>query len=213
MKKFIISTAILAASTSAFAAHNNNNNSGFYLDGSLGVSHTSIDKSSFDAALTSLGATNLSSSVSENDVGFKLQAGYQVNSYLAVEGGYVNLGKFKYNATFSGVSSTVSFEPSGWNLDVLGIMPINNQFSVFVKAGMIRAKVEDTVSATNGSSSASEIVTATNWKPNYGVGVTYTLSRNSAVRAELEQYRKLGDDATTGSGDVNLLSIGYQYKF
>lgn len=210
-KKKIMLAALLAAATQTVLAADPS--SGMYVLGSVGKSKVSIDTASFDSDLTAAGATGVSSTTDEKDTGYKLQLGYQYNRNLAVEGGYVDLGKFKYNATFTGGVASAEVKAKGWNIDVVGIAPLNDAFSLLGKIGLIRAKVDATVAATGPGGSASGSDSATKWKTTFGFGVSYNLTKTVAIRGEFERFLKLGDNNTTGEGDVDLYSVGIVAKF
>lgn len=195
----------LAASTIACAEG--------YVVGSIGRSDIGINKADLDGALTSAGATAVSSTVNNNDTGYKVQLGYQINPNFAVEGGYVDLGKASYSATFTGGSANASVKAAGLNIAALGILPINDSVSLFGKLGFIDAKVTANVSATGPGGTASASASSTKWKTNYGVGGTYNVSKQVGIRVEYEQFSKLGDSNSTGTSNVNLLSAGVVFKF
>lgn len=207
MKKIALAALIAAASvTSAFAGE-------VYVAGSIGQSSFDINKGRIDGLLTSAGAAAVSSSLNKTDTAYKIQVGYQFNQNFAVEGGYIDLGKAKYSASFTGGGANADAKASGLNIAALGILPINQSFAVFGKLGLINAKVESTVSATGPGGSASASVSSTDWRPNYGIGVNYNVSKQFSIRAEYEQFSKLGNASRTGEADVNLLSVGVAYKF
>ncbi|MBA3903537.1 MAG: hypothetical protein C0522_07685 [Rhodocyclaceae bacterium] len=184
-----------------------------YVVGSVGRSSADINKNDIDSALVSAGATGVSSSLDKNDTGYKLQLGYQFNQNFAVEGGYIDLGKATYSASFTGGSASASVKATGWNVAAVGILPINDAFSVFGKVGTIDAKVEANVSASGPGGTASGSASATKWKTLWGVGATYNISKQVGVRVEYEQFNNLGDKNTTGEADVSLVSAGVVFKF
>lgn len=184
-----------------------------YVLGAVGQSKFSADKGAIDQELVHAGATSLASSLDENDTAYKIQLGYQLTPNLAIEGGYVDLGKAGYSASYTGGAAQGSVKASGINIAALGILPLNDSFSVFARLGTIRAKVEASASATGPGGAASGSVSSTDWKANWGIGASYNVTRQFGVRLEYEQFHKLGDSGTTGEGDVNLLSLGLSWKF
>jgi OOP family OmpA-OmpF porin len=184
-----------------------------YVLGSIGRTTVDLDKGRLDGILTSAGAAALSSSLDKNDTGYKIQVGYQVNPNLAVEGGWIDLGKASYSATFTGGNAKADVKASGFNIAALGILPINASFSFFGKLGLIDAKVDASASAVGAGGAAWASATATNWKPYLGLGGTFNVNKQIGIRAEYEQFNKLGDANTTGRGNVDLLSLGVVFKF
>lgn len=185
----------------------------FYVLGSVGRSSIDQGKTEIDNVLRSVGATGLASTLSTHDTGYKVQLGYQFNPNWAVEGGYVDLGKTTYSATYTGGAATVSAKATGWNVAAVGMLPIDNAFALFGKLGVIYGKVEVNASATGPGGAASASDSAAKWKPNYGIGATYNFNKNMAVRAEYEQFNKLGDSSTIGTSNVDLFSVGIAVKF
>ncbi len=200
MKKAALAGILLTAlAAPAFA-------SDFYGVGSIGASHFDVNKGDIDNVLTSAGFSGFSSSLKQNGFGYKAQLGYQVNKYFAVEGGYVDLGEAKYSVSGPGLGGDLKLKASGANIAALGIYPIDDSFSVFGKLGVIDAK---TKLEGNGVSDST-----TKAKLNFGVGASYALAKDLALRAEIEQFNKLGDDNTTGKKvNVNLYSVGVAYRF
>lgn len=206
MKK-LIAIALLSASMAPAYAGN------LYLVGSVGESEFDGRKSDIDQALTDAGATNVSSSLDKKDTAYKLQVGYQFNPYLAVEGGYVDLGKMKYAASFTGGNANASIEAKGWNVAAVGILPLNESFSLFAKAGVIDAKVKLKVSASGPGGTASATGDSTDWKGTWGLGATYNFNKQLGLRVEYEKFDNLGNEDKTGKGDVDLISAGVVFKF
>lgn len=206
--KTIAAGAILAAVIATPALAND-----FYVVGSLGRSSMDIEQSAIDADLTDVGATNVSSSLDKHDTGYKLQLGYRINEHFAVEGGYVDLGEARYDATFTGGTARATVEVSGPNIALVGIMPVNSELSLFGKLGAINAKVHERAFATGPGGSATGSVSSTNLEMLWGVGASYDINRQFAVRLEYEFFNNLGDDDDTGEADVDLLSVGVVFKF
>ena len=234
-----LALAIAASSASAFEFANE-----MYVVGSLGrsgINQTDVQTSNnnimwnsaptvtkvpgFDATLV-----GLRSAQSSSRNGFKLQLGYEFTPNFAVEGGFVNLGKTDYSATYSSKitdsvfhaqfgplrpgSVTKSSEITGWNVAGVGTFPINNSFAVFAKIGMLYAKVKQTTSGSGDFYSTAE-TDDSNAKPYFGIGGTYYpfKDRNFGIRAEYERFLKVGDEQITGVSDVGLTTVGFSTKF
>lgn len=202
MKKIVLAVLMIAA-VPAFAGN-------AYVVGSVGQSSADIDKGRLDGALTLAGVTGLGSSVNKTDTAYKLQVGYQFNQNFAVEGGYVDLGKAKYSASFTGGNLSTEYKASGLNVAAIGILPVTDAFSVFGKLGVMNAKVD----ASAGGIALGNSASATKISPNWGLGVSYDVNKQFAIRAEFEQFSKVGDASKIGQeADVNLLSAGAVWKF
>jgi OmpA-OmpF porin, OOP family len=208
-KYLLVLTCALAAT-----AHAENN---WYVVGSIGQSSFDASKSDGDASFNDFGFDVNSSSLDDEDTAYKIQLGYQFNPNFAIEGGYVDLGGLTYKANvtdgFFDYNVKMDVEASGLNIAAVGILPLNNNFSLFAKFGFINAKVETSVKASSGGFSASGSEDSTDLKPMFGVGAAYAITDRLSIRVELERYSKLGDEDSTGEGDVDLLSGGIAFKF
>lgn len=212
MKQVAAALITLSAASTAFAA----DDSGMYILGAAGVSRVAIDKVSIDNALTGVGVTGLTSTTDERDTGYKLQLGYKLNQNFAIEGGYVDLGKFTYNVAFTGPTAGTGKETAkatGWNIVAMGILPLGDTFSLLGRLGMIHAKVDASASATGSGVTALANASATRNKTTYGLGVAYSMSKSTSLRVDYDRYSKLGDNNSTGEGDVDLYSLAVAYKF
>lgn len=179
---------------------------------------------------TSSKTSALQSAISTSNAGFKLQLGYEFTPNFSVEGGYMNLGRVKYDATYittpygnilgipvpgTGTRRNVTREIKygGWNVAGVATYPVpgrlfNNSLSVFGKLGLIDAKVEHDASDIGSS-------TDTKWKYGFGLGAVYRPPKmsNLGVRVEYEKYFRLGESQTSGNSDVSLMSVGFTSKF
>lgn len=196
MKKVMISGLLALAAASAQAGD-------WYGVASVGQSKLeSGTKGDIDSEVRSIPVTGLSSSMDDSDTGYKLQLGYSFDKNWAVEGGYVDLGKFDYTARFTGGTARAQVKADAWNIAVVGTVPLGNNFSLFGKLGAARIKADFNASASpGGSTSDSESSTKGNW----GVGGTYSFSDNIGLRAEWERFNT--------DSDINLLSVGLVFKF
>ena len=208
-KKRVIAGALLSLGAGAVMAADN---SGWYGGISVGRSDFRQKDGGVDAALANQGFAS-TSDVDKKDTGFGLNLGYQINPFFAVEGGYVNFGKLKYNANItSPVADTASGElkADGWTLSGLGIAPLGNDFSAYGRLGVIRAKTE----FSGGDSAGIGISDTSHTKTSglYGVGLNYDINKSVATRIEWTRYANLGD-SSTGKADVDLYSVGLNFKF
>jgi OOP family OmpA-OmpF porin len=218
MKK--ISALLLSmAALSPLAAHAEGSN--WYAVISVGQSTFDADKSDFDDAAANAGLVISSSKLDDSDTGYKIQAGYKFNENLAVEGGYVDLGRLSLSADLGPQGPIASghigadLKAYGFNIDAVGILPLGAGFSVFAKAGAILARTESDISVTASglgvSVSEDEDDSDTSLAPTAGVGLAFDLNDTLSVRLEYERFFSLkSDDADV---DVDLASIGLVARF
>ena len=203
--------ALVLASTNALAQDDQR---GFYVGLSFGQSKVNFE----DSDVPSVGGATASSiSKDESDSGFKLYGGYRFTRNFALEGGWADLGSFRAtrNVTAPAVGSfTAEIESSGPFIDAVGIIPLQ-QFALFGKLGAMYATTETTFSTTGAvilapgvprSSDDSEL------EFKFGLGASYSFTRNFAIRAEYERFFDVGT-SDTGEGDIDLISIGIVFRF
>ena len=185
---------------------------GWYGGASLGRSAATIDDARINSSLLNSGFSAAAITDDDRSTGFKAFGGYQINQNFAVEGGYFDLGQFGYTAaTVPAGTLNGNIKLRGLNLDLIGIVPLTDKFSVFGRAGLNHAQARDSFSGTGA-------VRVTNPNPRknathlkLGLGLQYALSESLAVRAEAERYRI--NDAVGNRGHVDLVSVGLIYRF
>ncbi len=121
---------------------------------------------------------------------FKVFGGYQFTRNLGVEIALVDLGEF------DSLGLPNALEQWGLAFEVVGILPIGDNGSVFGKAGFFDWSV-DFLSRT-----VDEGTDLT-----FGVGGEYTSDNNWGVRVEWQRFSDVSD------GDVDLFSAGVIYRF
>jgi OOP family OmpA-OmpF porin len=237
MKRHAVTFALLALASSAQALELTTDT---YFVASIGQSniiHTPL-QSTNNALINNSGLSIKDLHSKQDNVGgaFKLQVGYEFSPHWSVEGGYVDLGKSRYSASYlaSGsfavpvvlppfvgvVGGQTTYEPfvstrvskiSGWNVTGVGSHRINERVSLLGKLGLMRAEIR----SHDGSAgfSLATNTTAHRWIATYGVGANYKVNDVFGVRAEFEKYARVGDKDTTGVTDINLTSVGVSAKF
>jgi OmpA-OmpF porin, OOP family len=184
-----------------------------YVVGDVTHSKDSLKKGTFDSALTGAGATGLASRDSGGSNQWRLQLGYGFNQYLAVEAGYMDLGKAKYSASYAGGSATGELKAGGLDLVALGILPVTDKFSIFGKAGAVALKAKSSLTADASAASATGKATANEVRPLVGLGASYRIADNVDLRTEFDYVNGVGKSNKTGSMDSKMISVGVAYHF
>jgi OOP family OmpA-OmpF porin len=207
MKKLMVMAAGLLVAGAASAQ--------WYGGVSAGVTSTSFDAS----GLTITGATAFSISKDEKDTGYKIQAGYQFTPNWGVEFGYVDLGKISAvnNMTAPGVGFLRSDgKADGWNAVAVGTLPLSNGFSLLGKLGTIYSTAKANISVGGAVVIPAGTQTSfkkSEWNWTYGLGVQYDINKTLSVRGEWERFDGLRPSDTSNKLDVNLYSVGLNFKF
>lgn len=206
MRKLIVVASLASLALPGFAE-------GIYVTGSLG--HT-IDvgtkKGEIDRELAQAGASNISSGYDSHSSGLKLKLGYELNEYVSVEAGYVNLGKFKYTAAATQGNFNASAKADGWDVAVIGSLPLDKDFSLLGKIGAINARLKTDASFAANGLNASAADSDRKWHAVYGVGLGYKVNQAVSLRLEYERYSRIGNKEQ-GKSDIDMISGGATYKF
>ncbi|GAP35621.1 outer membrane beta-barrel protein [Piscinibacter sakaiensis] len=164
----------LGASLGLSAAHAE----GLYIGGSAGGSHYKGQ---------SVGGLE----TDRSKTGSKVFGGYQFTPNLALEGGYVDLGKFN--------SAAGDRKANGYYLDAVGTVPISGPWSAIGRVGVFGGKLSDSGIGSDRGTAAK-----------VGAGIDYAIDKNLSVRGEWERYRF---DALNTRANTDLYSVGVRYAF
>jgi len=194
LNKILLLTAFASVATTGFAMHPATvgpGMQGFYLGADAGFGTTSCSTCSLNGELAL-------SSTSNSGFAGNIFAGYQINSYFAVEGGFgvlpsVSIATSSFLGDASETESATHFYAA-----VKGTLPLN-QWSLFGKLGYdsmhITSDALDTASATGLL---------------FAAGASYSLTPNLAATASYNQIV----DSTAGTNlDSGYASVGLTYLF
>ena len=186
--------------------------SGWYIGGNIGQSRAKIDDPRIIKSLMGSGFTVTSITDDDRKTGFKWFAGYQINKYVALEGGYFDLRKFGFVAATVPLGTlTGDIKLTGYNLDLVGIVPLTDRFSAFARVGANNAQATDHFVGTGFVNVINPNPRKRDTNIKYGVGLQYAFNDALAMRVEGERYRV--NDAVGNRGDVDLISAGLIYRF
>jgi OOP family OmpA-OmpF porin len=184
--------AIALTSATAFAQARSE--AGWYIGGSFGQSEVEIE--GCGAGVT----------CDEKDTAWRILGGYQINRNFAVELGFHQFGDA--SATAPGIGR-LDFEANAFELVGLGAFPLGNQFSIYGKAGLYRGETNVTGTVLGVPVDVKE----TNTDLTYGIGAQYDINRQLGIRLEWQRYTNMGDNATIGESDVDVMSLGLVFRF
>lgn len=161
------------------------------------------------------------SSLDDSDPAYGVQVGYRFNDFFAAEAGYVKLGQAQYLADFDDTlvtgnpaRFTARLRSSGLTFSVLGIYPLGEQFDVYGRLGAYYSDTrheEKFVDRTTGNS-ATWRADGNSIDPFLGLGATWNLNADWALRAEYQKFKDVGDDENTGEADADLLWFGVLFR-
>ncbi len=191
----------------------------WYAYGAVGFAHSSR-KAQADSAIVGSGVTAFTSSADERDTAYKLQLGYRLTPNWALEGGYVNMGKFTYDAAATVPVATRHghFKADGLNLAAVGRLPVADNFAVLARLGGVAYAGKYHCEGT-GIACTDPDRTKHGIALNYGVGAEWQFASAWFMRFEYEVYNKVGSsfnsNGATGTSraDIRVGSVGIGHSF
>ena len=187
----------------------------FYLGGNVGISKSHFDEANIARRLAPPGVAVTSVSEDDSGLGYKLYGGVPLTRNFAIEGGFFDLGKFSFTANTApaGTLSANIKVPKGANLDLVGILPLSEQFSLFARAGVTRVQSRGNFVGTGAFVFPATSTRVTDWGHKFGFGLQYDFTRALGVRVEAERYRVPDTVTSNSKANVDLFSIGLVWRF
>lgn len=185
---------------------------GWYAGGNIGRTRGQFDNPTSITPFVGPGFVVNSTSGDDRDKGYKLYGGYGLSRNFALEAGYFDLGRYSYtfNTTPAG-SFSGDMRVKGLNLDLVGILPVGDRFSVFGRVGAAFSRTNTTFTRTGlvplNTSNPRERDTGLK----LGVGMQYAVTDHWSVRAELERYGV--KDPVRNRSHIDMASVGLVYYF
>lgn len=190
MKKYIFLASVLSALTLPAMAD------GFYFLGDVGQGRLEADNGD-------------NTIYRKNSTSYSLGVGYDANQFIAVEIAYRDLGSVNNRYDYGGGDLTVSeLDLTAFQASVLGKIPVSNVVNVYGRLGVSKLSKDWSytdfysdgyVQKEDGSESAT--------KGLIGIGASYNITPQVALRAEYTQFEKW-QGATLSS-----FTIGATYSF
>lgn len=118
-----------------------------------------------------------------------------MNSNIVFEAAWVDFGEVSGSVD----GSAVSAEADGWTIAAKGILPLNEQFGVFGKLGVMMWDIKGSGAAAGINDDGTDLM--------YGLGAHYMFTDQLGIVGEWEWYDIDNDN------DIDLFSIGAMYKF
>ena len=129
----------------------------------------------------------------DTDTTWNLLAGYRQHRNVAVELGYTHLRNLNINGTPLGKSNTIE-------LSALGILPLNEKFSLFGRLGGYHGEAK----GSGFDEKHCDLL--------FGAGGEFAATRDLGVRVQWTRYSGFGGGGL-GSKDEDLLSLNGIYYF
>lgn len=209
----------------------NTNRIGAYGVGTVGQSTYTSDVTEEEAfvgdVLASLGAVaqqDLQVSSDDSDIGYQASFGYRFNRYVAAELGLVQFGDavsqaradldFDDGNGFVPSKADLSFTAGGPLFSVIGLLPLNDRFEVFARAGYLfssaKREIQIRVDGQNAGFGTSK---GESQDLVLGAGATFHFDQVYSLRLEYLQIDGVGDDESSGTEDLNVIGLGLVVRF
>lgn len=183
-----------------------------YIGGNVGLSKGHFDEAQIATQVMAPGSAVNSINSDIRDIGGKVFGGYQFNRNFALEGGYFDLGKFKFSAdTIPPGTLSGNMKVTGVNLDLVATLPITEKFAALGRIGANYAKTKDSFSRTGAGALVNANPSDRELNHKFGLGLQYKFTEFFGVRAEAERYRV--GNGISGKANVDLFSVGLVYLF
>jgi OmpA-OmpF porin, OOP family len=205
---------------------------GFYVGGSLGLASKDTPSTEFVLLTEALHdffsytPTSGEPAFDDSDESYSLFVGYRLNRYLAFEGGYARLGSVSYRSFTSGdfandsgdMGISQDVETSGFTVSAVGVLPVNYNWEVYGRVGMLFSTNEFTLgirargdvfaqqSGTQSFSRGSDEMYA-------GLGVSLRFFDIYDLRVEYQRVFDAGLELTTNKGDLDVATLGLIVTF
>lgn len=173
-----VSLVLVAVPISAYAGD-------FYLGASVG--NATLDED-FDGL-----------NVDDNATAIRIVAGWSINDYFSLEGGYNDFGDFEQTVDDGNGPLTVKLSADGFILGVTGRVPVSKRFALTGRAGMF---------FWDGNAEINNVTEATPEDSNLylGLGLSFSISEKLELTGDWTRYEL--ESATSG-----VFSLGLQYRF
>jgi OOP family OmpA-OmpF porin len=194
-------TAILGIAAPAAMAQKT---SGFYIGGGGGSSSLLDLSNTCNNRLPSIGI--IVATCDNRGLAWKGFAGYQFIRYFGVELGYYDFGKGTIKTVGGGQAE---FKARGPYAGIVVTAPLTDRLSFIGRVGALRWSTKLNADANAGFGGASD----NGINGSFGIGFEYMFTDTFGMRTEFERFVTVGDDATTGQTNINLLTVSGLLRF
>lgn len=153
----------------------------------------------------------------DKDTAWGALAGYRIARYAAVELSYVNLGTLEaddpailsFNPVVFGTLHR-ELQTRGPSVSVLGILPLSDNWELYLRAGVLFADLEVSFVAVDSIPGSS--TTYGNEAGLWGGGVQFNWGEHWSARLDFQHFVEVGAKGREGEADIDLLSLGVLYR-
>jgi OmpA family protein len=187
------------------------------------TSDHSEDEADLESAFEDVDFQNLRISTKDSDIGYHAVFGYRFSRYVAGEFGLAQFGDLATTARadvnldgegFLPASIKVGYSVGGPALSVLGMLPINDKFEFFGRAGVLFASSErEVLTRIDGEATSFGSSKGDSAEMILGLGVSYHFNQMYSVRAEFQKMDGVGESQRTPQQDLAFATLGFLVRF
>lgn len=231
MKKIIMATSTVAmAALSALAVANSpthpapvSHTSGFYVSGAAGYGHVGLSKAQETAYDTKIkGALSPNGNTLTGDITFKKDAaawnaniGYQVNRYVGLEVGYMELPRMRMSGTVNGTAQKAYFHRNAILADIKAVLFHEGSYRFSTKIGLAGQKghsIDNAIVAAPSGAALKDVIPAsqtTSIVGLIGLGMDYRV--NPQMDVSLSVLSTLASDQYQQGTYTGLIGVSYHF--
>ena len=201
---------------------------GFYIGANYLQTTQDLNKQFYDSFIfnrvinVDFTPTAFSSTLDDTFNGYGFYGGYRFNRHLALEGGYVNLGSFKYRAKAMGlISNTIPSNAvfnydgraSGMSASAIGVWPLSYRWEIYGRGGaMFTTSTSSRYYADASGGGRRPTGSETDVDLLASVGTSFNFFEIYDLRLEYQRVFDAGDEMI-GEGDADSISLGISVVF
>lgn len=200
---------------------------GFYIGGQFGQGEKQSNIADWDAYAARVFANNsdpvqvsATSTLDDKDSAYAMIAGYRFNRFLAVEGGYADLGTMAYRNRSQGTLDEVPVplvlnadsSSGGVMVSALGVWPMSYRWELYARAGAVFSSNSVTLFLADDQGARRSRFSDSSVDALAGVGVSLRFLEIYDARLEFQRVFDAGA-RSTGEGDLDLVNFGIVVAF
>lgn len=152
-------------------------------------------------------------SCDDSALSFRVHGGAELNDFANLEIGYRYIDDVEASGFISGVAVAASVNGHFVDTTLQLGLPESGPFKVFTKAGLMFWRLNLDASASNGFQTVSVEDDESGVSFRTGLGASYEVNNQLRLRADWDFLLNVGDDDSTGETDINVFSVGPEFRF
>ncbi len=134
--------------------------------------------------------------IDDSATAFRLDTGYRFSNWFGIDAAYVNLGTLDANVEIQpGTSSLFEASVDGFELGLVGRIPLGDKFAVFGRIGNYWWSGDATIGGVTSSESGNDV--------SYGIGAEFVINPSIVLTADWRRYSL--DDVDLDSAMLGLV--------